>query len=409
MKCRMKVNNVYLPYLKDETSIQIFFGGASSGKSVFLSQRVVLDLMEGGRNYLVIRKVGKTIRQSVFNEICKAIKDAGLGQFFYVSMTSMTITAFNGFQVIFCGLDDPQKIKSITPAKGVLTDIWIEEATEISYDDFKEIIKRLRGISKVQKRITLSFNPILKDHWIYKEFFLNVWEDNKRVYKDERVLILKTTYKDNRYLTKQDKQALESEKDAYYYDVYTLGKWGILGNVIFKNWRVEDLSWLKIKADNIRNGLDFGYAKDPAALTHTHYDRKRKTIYILDELYATGLTNDILAREVKRIVGNSLVVCDSEEPKSIQELRQYGVNAIGARKGKDSVNHGIQWLKQQTIIVDVKCQAHKNELMKYKWREDANGNVLPIPVDRDNHLMDALRYAYESEFRNLKMMESPFV
>lgn len=409
MKCRMKVNNVYLPYLNDETSIQIFFGGASSGKSVFLSQRVVLDLIKGGRNYLVIRKVGKTIRQSVFNEICKAIKDTGLGQFFYVSMTSMTITAFNGFQVIFCGLDDPQKIKSITPAKGALTDIWIEEATEISYDDFKEIIKRLRGISKVQKRITLSFNPILKDHWIYKEFFLNVWEDNKRVYKDERVLILKTTYKDNRYLTEQDKQALESEKDAYYYDVYTLGKWGILGNVIFKNWRVEDLSWLKGKADNIRNGLDFGYAKDPAALTHTHYDRKRKIIYILDELYATELTNDILAREVKRIVGNSLVVCDSEEPKSIQELRQYGVNAIGARKGKDSVNHGIQWLKQQTIIVDVKCQAHKNELMKYKWREDANGNVLPIPVDRDNHLMDALRYAYESEFRNLRMMESPFV
>lgn len=409
MKCRMKVNNVYLPYLNDETSIQIFFGGASSGKSVFLSQRVVLDLIQGGRNYLVIRKVGKTIRQSVFNEICKAIKDTGLGQFFYVSMTSMTITAFNGFQVIFCGLDDPQKIKSITPAKGALTDIWIEEATEISYDDFKEIIKRLRGISKVQKRITLSFNPILKDHWIYKEFFLNVWEDNKRFYKDERVLILKTTYKDNRYLTEQDKQALESEKDAYYYDVYTLGKWGILGNVIFKNWRVEDLSWLKGKADNIRNGLDFGYAKDPAALTHTHYDRKRKIIYILDELYATELTNDILAREVKRIVGNSLVVCDSEEPKSIQELRQYGVNAIGARKGKDSVNHGIQWLKQQTIIVDVKCQAHKNELMKYKWREDANGNVLPIPVDRDNHLMDALRYAYESEFRNLRMMESPFV
>ena len=409
MKCRMKVNNVYLPYLKDETPIQIFFGGASSGKSVFLSQRLVLDLMEGGRNYLVIRKVGKTIRQSVFNEICKAIKDTGLGQFFYVSMTSMTITAFNGFQVIFCGLDDPQKIKSITPAKGALTDIWIEEATEISYDDFKEIIKRLRGISKVQKRITLSFNPILKDHWIYKEFFLNVWEDNKRFYKDERVSILKTTYKDNRYLTEQDKQALESEKDAYYYDVYTLGKWGVLGSVIFKNWRVEDLSWLKGKADNIRNGLDFGFAKDPAALTHTHYDRKRKIIYILDELYATELTNDILAREVKKIVGNSLVVCDSEEPKSIQELRQYGVNAIGARKGKDSVNHGIQWLKQQTIIVDVKCQAHKNELMKYKWREDANGNVLPIPVDRDNHLMDALRYAYESEFRNLRMMESPFV
>jgi len=144
--------------------------------------------------------------------------------------------------------------------------------------------------------------------------------------------------------------------------------------------------------------LDFGFAKDPAALIHTHYDRKKKTIYVLDELYMTELTNDVLATEVKKIIGNQLVVCDSAEPKSIKELRQYGVNAIGAKKGKDSVNHGIQWLQQQTIVVDVKCQNMKNELMKYKWKEDKNGNVLPVPVDKDNHLIDALRYAYEDEF-----------
>jgi len=173
---------------------------------------------------------------------------------------------------------------------------------------------------------------------------------------------------------------------------------GSSGAVIFKNWRVEDLSWLRDIADNYRNGLDFGFAKDPAALIHTHYDRKKKTIYVLDELYMTELTNDVLATEVKKIIGNQLVVCDSAEPKSIKELRQYGVNAIGAKKGKDSVNHGIQWLQQQTIVVDVKCQNMKNELMKYKWIEDKNGNVLPVPVDKDNHLIDALRYAYEDEF-----------
>ena len=391
-------NDVYIPYLFDDTPTQIFYGGSSSGKSVFLAQRTVLDLMKGGRNYLIVRNVAKTIRGSVYNEIIKAISNMGLSRFFTVQKSEFTITCFNGYQILFCGLDDPEKIKSITPAKGVITDIWIEEATEVDYNAYKQLTKRLRGRSKVSKRLIMSFNPILQDHWIYKEFFLNVWDDSKKKYKDDKLLILKTTYKDNRFLTEQDIRSLEDEKDKYFYEVYTLGNWGVLGTVIFKNWRVEDLSWLRDIADNHRNGLDFGFAEDPSALVHTHYDRKKKTIYVLDELYMPWLTNDVLAEEVKKIIGNQLVVCDSAEPKSIKELRQYGVNAIGAKKGKDSVNHGIQWLQQQTIVVDVRCQNMKNELMKYRWKEDKNGNVLPVPVDKDNHLIDALRYAYEDEF-----------
>lgn len=402
-KIRLKVsskifNEVYIPYLKDNTPTQIYYGGSSSGKSVFLAQRTVLDLMKGGRNYLVVRNVAKTIRGSVYNEIVKAISDMKLDSFFTVLKSEMTITCVNGYQILFCGLDDPEKIKSITPAKGVITDIWVEEATEIEYNAYKQLTKRLRGRSRLTKRVTMSFNPILKDHWIYDEFFSDVWEDDKTEYRDKGLSILKTTYKDNRFLTQQDIDALENETDQYYYQVYTLGNWGILGAVIFKNWKVEDLSWLKPIADKHRNGLDFGYAADPAGLTHTHYDRKKKTIYILDELYMTGLTNDVLADEVTKIIRGQLLVCDSAEPKSIKELRQYGVNAIGAQKGPDSVNFGIQWLQQQTIIIDVKCQNHKNEFMKYKWKEDKNGNVLPVPVDKDNHLIDALRYAYEDEF-----------
>ncbi len=399
LKVSSKVfNKAYIPYLKDNTPTQIYYGGSSSGKSVFLAQRTVLDLMKGGRNYLVVRNVAKTIRGSVYNEIVKAISDMKLDSFFTVLKSEMTITCVNGYQILFCGLDDPEKIKSITPAKGVITDIWVEEATEIEYNAYKQLTKRLRGRSRLTKRVTMSFNPILKDHWIYDEFFSDVWEDDKTEYRDEGLSILKTTYKDNRFLTQQDIDALENETDQYYYQVYTLGNWGILGAVIFKNWKVEDLSWLKPIADKHRNGLDFGYAADPAGLTHTHYDRKKKTIYILDELYMTELTNDVLADEVTKIIRGQLLVCDSAEPKSIKELRQYGVNAIGAKKGPDSVNFGIQWLQQQTIIIDVKCQNHKNEFMKYKWKEDKNGNVLPVPVDKDNHLIDALRYAYEDEF-----------
>lgn len=407
-KIRIRVNTnifneVYIPHVKDDTPTQIFYGGSSSGKSVFLAQRTVLDLLEGGRNYLIVRNVAKTIRGSVYNEIVKAINDMQLNSFFTVLKSEMTITCINGYQILFCGLDDPEKIKSITPAKGIITDVWIEEATEIEYNAYKQLTKRLRGKSKKTKRVTLSFNPILKDSWIYKEFFVDVWQDDKKSYKDNGLSILKTTYKDNKFLTEQDIKALEDETDKYYYEVYTLGNWGVLGAVIFKNWKVEDLSWLKEIADKHRNGLDFGYAADPAALTHTHYDSKKKTIYILDELYITELTNDILAEEIKKIIGSQTVVCDSAEPKSIKELKRHGVNATGARKGKDSVNHGIQWLQQQTIIVDVKCQNHKNELMKYKWREDKDGNVLPIPTDKDNHLIDALRYAYEDDMKHRKV------
>jgi phage terminase large subunit len=396
-------NKVYVPYLNDNTPTQIFYGGSSSGKSVFMAQRTVLDMMAGGRNYLVIRNVAKTIRGSAYNEIIKAIKDMKLDSFFTVLKSELTITCFNGYQILFCGLDDPEKIKSITSAKGVITDVWIEEATEIEYNAYKQITKRLRGKTKAIKRIAMSFNPIMKDSWIYNEFFLDVWEEGKKRHKDETLLILKTTYKDNKFLTNQDIKTLEDETDKYYYEVYTLGNWGVLGAVIFKNWRIEDLSWIRKIADNHRNGLDFGYAEDPAALAHTHYNRKKKEIYVLDELYMTDLTNDVLAMEVKKIIGNQIVVCDSAEPKSIRELKQQGVFSIGAKKGKDSVNHGIQWLKQQTIIVDITCQNMKNELMKYKWKEDKNGNVLPVPGDKDNHLIDALRYAYEDEARKQKL------
>ncbi len=180
-------NKVYIPYLQDDTPTQIFYGGSSSGKSVFLAQRTVLDVMKGGRNYLVIRNVAKTIRGSAYNEIIKAISSMGLNSFFTVRKSEFTITCFNGYQILFCGLDDPEKIKSITPAKGVITDIWIEEATEAEYSAYKQLTKRLRGKSKVSKRVTMSFNPILQDHWIYKEFFLNVWDDSKRKHKDDKL------------------------------------------------------------------------------------------------------------------------------------------------------------------------------------------------------------------------------
>ena len=395
---RRWINDIYFNRLNDQTETQIYFGGSSSGKSVFLAQRCVRDICMGGRNYLCIRNVKRYVKVSIFNEIIKVITFFRLTKAFRINYTDLTITCFNGYQILFVGLDDVEKVKSITPAVGIITDIWVEEATEILESDIAQLEKRLRGLSaaNISKRITLSFNPILKSHWIFTKYF-GGWQDDKRFLKTEKLLILKTTYKDNRFLTKQDIDRLEKETDKYYYEVYTLGNWGILGAVIFKNWEVRDLSEERKIFDGFTNGLDFGFSSDPAALVRTHYDKKKKTIYILDELYERELTNDLLAVELEKIIGQEYVTCDSAEPKSIKELRNLGIRTRAAKKGKDSINFGIDWLQRQTIVIDVSCQNFKNEIQAYKWKEDRDSNVLKVPVEKNNHLMDGLRYAYEDE------------
>jgi phage terminase large subunit len=400
------LNKVYKPYLEDVTPTQIFYGGSSSGKSVFLAQRVVYDLMKGGRNYLVCRQVGRTIRGSVAQEIKKVITDWGVESKFDINKTDGTITCSNGYQIIFSGLDDVEKLKSITPAKGVITDVWVEEATETEQDSIKQLEKRLRGGSeKIVKRMIFSFNPIMQSHWIYQTYFSGInWEDKQSVYQNEDLLILKTTYKDNRFLTRQDIKRLENEKDSYYFQVYTLGNWGVLGNVIFTNWRIEDLSEMHAQFTNHRNGLDFGFSSDPAAMWVAHYDRAHETIYVYDELYERGLTNDLLAVEITNRISSEYVKCDSAEPKSIQELQNHGVNALPARKGKDSVNFGIQWLQQQTIVIDTKCINTKNEISTYHWKQDKDGNSMRVPSEKNNHLIDAARYAHEDDAEDYKVV-----
>lgn len=391
------VNDKYIPFLNDTTRTQIFYGGSSSGKSYFLAQRTVIDVLKG-HNYLIARNVATTIRSSVYNQIVKTILEMGLTSQFQISKSDMTITCIrNKKQILFAGLDDVEKLKSVTPIDGVITDIWIEEATETIYEAYKQLTKRLRGKTKenIGKRIIMSFNPVLQTHWIYKEFF-GRWDDSKSMFRDgTKLVILKTTYKDNKFLTEEDIEALESETDQYFYNVYTLGNWGILGNLVFKNWRSQDLSSLIPTFDKIYNGLDFGFSADPNALVRAHVDQARKKIYIFEELYKCEMLDDELATELKTRIGTQYVTCDCAEPKSIADLNRRGVRAIPARKGPDSINFGIRFLQGFEIIVDIRCQNFKNEIQAYHWAEDKYGNALAKPVDKDNHLMDALRYATE--------------
>ena len=403
-------NDVYVPLLYDTARTQILFGGAGSGKSVFVAQRAVIDVMRGGRNYLICRQVARTINRSVFNEIVKVITDWDVASLFLVNKSDFTITCKNGYQILFVGLDDPEKIKSITPKKGALTDIVIDEATETEKNTIKQLFKRQRGGNeKTPKRLTMLFNPVLQSHWIYQEYFSRAgWTDKQTDYKseDNSLSILKTWYIHNKFLTAEDVKDLENEQDSYYYNVYTLGNWGVLSGTIFTNWRVEDLSKMRAQFTNQRYGLDFGFSSDPAALACMHYDKMRKTIYFFDELYERGLTNDMLAESVIAKAGRNRVVCDSAEPKSIAELRNAGVNAIAAKKGADSVTFGVQWMQQHTLVVDVNAINAKNEFSTYHWKTDRQGNVMRVPADRDNHYIDAARYGLEDDMTNLRTARS---
>lgn len=391
-------NPIYLKHqLNNNNRYQIYFGGSSSGKSFSLAQRTVLDVFKGNRNYLIVRNVQSTLKRSCLNEITKAISNFKLNEYFQVNKTDMIITCkLNNKQILFCGLDDVEKVKSITPIDGVITDIWVEEATETDYKAVKQLDKRLRGKSKVVKRLTLSFNPILKDHWLYTEYF-DIWEDDKQYVEKDNVSILKTTYKDNKFLAEDDIKALENESDKYYYEVYTLGNWGVLGAVIFKNWRVEDFSDIENTFDNFRHGIDWGFADDPFAYVKSHYDRMRRKLYICDEIEAVGLLNREAAPLVSKKANGDLVICDNASPKDVAEFSDLRINAVSARKGAGSIEYGIKFLQGLEIIIHPRCQNFKNEINKYKYKEDKNGNILPIAVDKDNHLIDALRYSLEND------------
>ena len=404
------VNPVYRPYIDDMTPLQIVFGGSSSGKSVFVAQRCVYDIMKGGRNYLVIRNTATSIDGSVFNEIIKCITQWELNKYFKIHNTKHIITCtLNNYQIIMKGLDDVQKTKSITPVKGVITDIWIEEATETSYNDYKELGKRIRGIgeaSDIIKREIFSFNPIMKTHWIFKEFFGGCFSDTDKLYHDEKKLILKTTHTDNEYLTEQDRAKLEDETDPYFHNVYTLGNWGVLGDLIFKNYVIEDLSDIRDKFDNYKNGLDFGFTNDPTAAIRSAIRGNDLFITHAFQPQMFGATNPVIAEALKVIMPEAClgkrstekILADPSSPRDIEDLRiNYYINIYKAISKPGAVNYGINWLKKFNIHIDKSLQDVINEVQLYQWSKNKDGETTNIPIDKFNHFIDALRYSHSEQ------------
>lgn len=385
MKTTIKLNKVFKAARYTNKRYRVLYGGAGSGKSYYVAQELLLKhLSEEGHKTLIVRKVGSTLRNSVFSLLNEIISDNNWSVYFNSKKTDMSIECINGNSIIMTGLDDVEKLKSIAG----ITDIWIEEASEISQKDFEQLDLRLRGKTKHKKQITLTFNPISHLSWLKYYFFDR---------KPKGAFVLKTTYKDNEFIDDDYKMAIEKlqDTDYQYYKIYALGEWGEIGNLIFTNYEVREFD--RTPFANRYYGVDWGFAEDPFAYIEVNLNEKKKEIHVLDELYLYGYSNERSAGLVKAKVGREIVTCDSAEPKSIDEFKQYGIRAIGAKKGKGSINNGVRYLQGYKLIIHSSCKNFTAEVSKYKWKEDKNGNVLPKPIDLDNHLIDALRYAIEKE------------
>jgi len=381
-------NKAYLPYLFDYSRrYEVYYGSAGSGKSHFIAQKLLIKALNEKRKILVIRNIGRTIKDSVFQLFLDMLTQFKLKQLVKINLSIFTIELPNGSIILFKGLDDSEKIKSITG----ITDIWIEEATEITQDKFTQLDLRLRvEINNLQ--VVASFNPISKVNWVYKYFGFDSG------ITPPQTLILKTTYKDNKFLPPEYIAALERMKETNpaYYKIYALGEFASLDKLVFYNWIISDIQ--PPSTAKLMCGLDFGYVNDATAFIAAYLDEEDKKIYITDEHYQHAMLNDAIANTIKyKGYGKELIIADSAEQKSIEEIKRQGVTRIkAATKGKGSVLQGIQKLQQYEILVNPKCQNLITEFQNYSWKKDkATNEYINEPNDDFNHCIDALRYSLQ--------------
>lgn len=386
-------NPVYIPYANAAQRTQFFYGGSSSGKSAFVATRVALDAVIG-RNTLCLRQHANRIENSCFAEILKAIERMEARHLYTVSQNAIT-SKLSGGQILFSGLDDEEKIKSISPVSGPLTDVWVEEATEISYAAFKQLNKRLRGLSPHTKRLTCTFNPSNRGHWLYTKYFAALGSTPPKLIEQDDLLILRTTHLDNRFLSHEDRHALERESDSYYYDTYTKGLWGKKSDGVFRRLSIGEIK----KSLPTFWGLDFGFTAHPSAAVHCAYDKENDTVYVLKERVYHGHLNSQLAEKLRPLLKGAPIFCDSAEPKSIAELRREGVYALAASKGRDSVKRQVARLSKMNIVVSPDCPQFYKEAEGYTWQKNVAGENTDLPNSGNDHLLDALRYALSGVFQ----------
>lgn len=399
------VGKGYADYWHYKGRYRVCKGSRASKKSKTTALWFIYSMMKyPGSNTLVVRKVFRTLKDSCFTELKWAINRLGVSDLWDVkeSPLEMTYTP-TGQKIYFRGLDDPLKVTSITVENGYLCWMWIEEAYEIMKEsDFDMLNESIRGAipesTGLFKQITLTFNPWNEHHWLKPRFFDT---------PDDDTMAITTNYTCNEWLDDADRKVFETMKvkNPRRYRVAGLGDWGIVEGVIFENWEERAFNIDEIRglsSVSSRFGLDFGYTNDPTALFCGLIDTTAKTIWVFDEIYEKGMSNEKIYEKITAAgYSKETITADSAEPKSIDRLRDLGIQHIRkARKGKDSIKAGIDFIQDYHIIIHPRCVNFLTEISNYTWDVDnKSGQHINRPIDDFNHLMDAMRYAVEDVSR----------
>lgn len=371
-------------------------GGRGSLKSSSISVIAPLVLLrpENRKCHMVVmRKVGNTLKNSVYNQILWGLEMLGIIHLFKITKNPLELTYLpTGQRILFFGTDDKTKIKSIKLPFGYVGIVWFEELDQFAgMEEIRNLNQSLlRGGEKYW--CFYSYNPPKsRDNWVNQEIMV---EEADR-------LVMHTTYLQapEEWLGRQfilEAEKLKAKNEMLYQHEY-LGEVTGTGGAVFSN--VEDMDMpdeMVACFDRIYDGLDFGFTIDPLAYVKSHYDAKHEDIYIFDEIYSTGMRNTQAAERVKPKVKGRRLACDAAEPKSIADFRSYGIRAYGAKKGPDSVEYGIKWLQDRRKIYVDKRRAPNTykELVSYEYQRNKDGLFVSAYPDKNNHAIDALRYAY---------------
>lgn len=376
-------------------------GGRGSLKSSCVSLLAPLILLQNPNTHaLVLRKVGNTIRDSVYAQYLWAIGELGMAEYWDSKVQPMElIYKPTGQKIMFRGADDPMKIKSIKVPFGYIAVTHFEEK-----DQFKgreEIRNILQSTMRGGERFWNfeSYNPpISRDNWANKD---SLKDRPDRLCHKSTYLEAPPEWLGEQFIYEAE-QLRENDERAYRHEY--LGEATGTGGSVFEKLELREITDKEIAAfDHIYQGIDFGWFPDPFAFIRLHYDRARETIYLLDEIYENKLPNETAAEKIKgKGYTDAYITCDNAEPKSIADLRACGLPAKEAIKGPGSIDYGMKWLQKRKIVIDIHRtpNAH-DEFVHYEYERDKNGDFISGYPDANDHIISAVRYAMERVFRRM--------
>lgn len=379
----------FLPLLNDYSHRwEIYKGSAGSGKSHFITQKIIIKALREKRRVMICRRYGTTMRNSVFKLFKDVIESFKITHLTRIKESDMSITLPNGSEIIFVGLDNEEKLLSIAG----ITDIFIEEVYEVPKEIVDQLNLRMRGKAPNQQ-IYMAFNPISAKHWLY-----DFCEGSTR---PESSIYSQSTFRDNPFLPDEYVKALE---DMYRTNpnkarVFCDGNWGAdVEGLVYKNHVVSDfdINELIKQGLEVRVGIDWGFV-DPTTVVVSLFDKPKKEIYIIGEFYKRGATLEEIKDGIIQLgISKQKMYCDGAEPDKVDYLRRNGFNAVSAKKGAGSVKAGISFLQDMKIICHESCVNVATELENYVYLKDKKtGQYIEDSYDHDfSHTMDALRYSY---------------